>query len=61
MSYVTFIIGCIVVVILLWLVNAYVIMDARIKKVLNIVVPIALALWLLKVIGTFGYLRALLI
>lgn len=60
MSYVTFIIGCIVVVILLWLVNAYVIMDARIKKVLNIVVPIALALWLLKVIGTWGYLRALL-
>lgn len=60
MSYVAVILIPIVVGILLWLVNAYVIMDARIKKVLNIVVPIALALWILKVIGTFGYLRALL-
>lgn len=60
MSYVTVIFAPIVVGILLWLVNAYVVMDARIKKVLNIVVPIALAIWILKVIGTWGYLRALL-
>jgi len=60
MSYVTVIVAPIVVGILLWLVNAYVVMDARIKKVLNIVVPIALVLWLLKMIGTWGYLRAVL-
>lgn len=37
----------IVVGILVWLVNKYVPMDARIKQILNIVVLVAVILWLL--------------
>ncbi len=45
----------IVIGILLWLVNKYVPMDDKIKNVLNIVVLIAVVLWLLKVFGLFDY------
>jgi len=48
---------CIIGVVL-WLVNAYIPMDANIKKILNIVVIIATVLWLLKVFGAFAYLGA---
>jgi hypothetical protein len=41
---------------LFWLVNRNVPMDARIKSLLNVVVTIALVLWLL---GVFGFLPAL--
>jgi len=41
----------IVVGVLLWLVNAYVPMDAKIKNILNIVVVIVVVLWLLAVFG----------
>ena len=41
----------IVVGVLLWLVNGYVPMDAKIKRILNIVVVIAVVLWLLQVFG----------
>ena len=45
-----------VVGVLLWLVNAYLPVNARIKKILNIVVVIAVALWLLSVFGILGSL-----
>jgi hypothetical protein len=38
----------------LWLVNAYIPMDATIKKILNVVVLIAVILWLLSVFGVLG-------
>ena len=41
----------IVVGVLLWLVNTYIPMDAKIKKILNVVVVIVLVLWLLKAFG----------
>ena len=47
----------VVVGVLLWLINAYVPMDAKIKKILNIVVVVCVVLWLLNVIGLFGYLK----
>jgi hypothetical protein len=50
------IITIIVVGVLLWLVNTYVPMDAKIKQILNIVVVIVVILWLLNVFGVFGYL-----
>jgi hypothetical protein len=39
---------------LLWLVNTYVPMDAKIKQILNIVVLVCVVLWLLNVFGVFG-------
>jgi hypothetical protein len=36
---------------LLWLVNTYIPMDGKIKKVLNIVVLVVVVLWLLNVLG----------
>ena len=44
----------IVVGVLLWAVNNYIPMDAKIKQILNIVVVIAVVLWLLD---AFGVLR----
>lgn len=42
--------------VILWLINAYVPMEERIKRLLNIVAIIALVLWLLRVFGVWGYL-----
>jgi hypothetical protein len=47
----------VVVGILLWLINSYIPMDAKIKQILNIVVIIGIILWLLGVIGVFDYLK----
>ena len=44
----------IVVGVLLWLVNAYLPMDGKIKTILNAVVVIAVILWLLRVAGMLG-------
>jgi hypothetical protein len=40
----------------LWLVNTYIPMDATIKKIITIVVIIAVVLWLLSAFGLFGNL-----
>lgn len=44
----------IVVGVLLWLVNTYIPMDGKIKKILNVVVVICVVVWLLY---TFGVLH----
>lgn len=46
----------IVVGVLLWLVNSYIPMDAKIKNILNIVVVIVVVLWLLRAFGVLGSL-----
>jgi hypothetical protein len=46
----------IVVGVLLWLVNSYIPMDAKIKNILNIVVVIVVVLWLLQAFGVLGSL-----
>lgn len=51
MSLLNLIIVIIVVGILLGLANSYLPMDAKIKKILNIVVVIAVVLWLLSAFG----------
>ena len=43
--------------VLLWLVNNYIPMDRKIKTILNIVVVIAVIVWLLKLFGVFAYLQ----
>ncbi len=57
MSLVTIVITLIVAGVLLWLVNTYIPMDGKIKKILNIVVVVVVVLWLLNVFGVWGHLR----
>jgi len=45
----------IVVGVLLWLVNNYIPMDAKIKQILNIVVVICVVVWLLSAFGVLGH------
>jgi hypothetical protein len=56
MSLITVLIVLIVAGVLLWLVNSYIPMDGKIKRILNIVVVIIVVIWLLKVFGLFAYL-----
>jgi hypothetical protein len=51
MTLVNLFIVLIVAGVLLWLVNNYIPMDAKIKKLLNVVAIVVLVLWLLKVFG----------
>jgi bacteriorhodopsin len=55
MSLISVLIALIVVGILLWLVNKYIPMDTKIKKILNVLVVIIVILWLLNVFGVFGF------
>jgi hypothetical protein len=50
-------IALVVVGVLLWLVNSYIPMDGKIKNILNIVVVIAVVLWLLQGFGLLGSLN----
>ena len=57
MSLVTIVISLIVVGVLLWLVNTYIPMDGKIKKIINIVVVVVVVLWLLNVFGVMDHIR----
>jgi len=57
MSLVAIIVTLIVVGVLLWLINTYIPMDGKIKKILNIVVVVVVVLWLLNAFGVLGHLR----
>lgn len=59
MSLLTILVVLVVVGLLLYLVNNYIPMDAKIKQILNIVAVIGVILWLLKAIGAFTYLRGI--
>ena len=52
----TILIVLVVAGVLLWLVNSYIPMDSKIKKIFNVVVVVVLIIWLLKVFGLFAYL-----
>ena len=45
----------IVVGVLLWLVNTYIPMDGKIKKILNLVVVICVVVWLLYAFGILNH------
>ncbi len=57
MSLVTLVVTLIVVGVLLWLVNTYIPMDGKIKKILNIAVVVVVVFWLLNVFGVWGHLH----
>jgi hypothetical protein len=59
MDLVQFAFVIIVVGVLLWLVNDYIPMDSKIKRILNIVVVVALIIWILKVFGLLSFLRGI--
>lgn len=55
MSLISLIVTLIIIGVLLWLVNAYIPMDGKIKKILNVVVVICVIIWLLSVFGVIGH------
>jgi uncharacterized membrane protein len=59
MSLITLVIILCVVGVILYLVNTYIPMDAKIKQILNIVVVIAVVLWLLSVFGILGSMNTI--
>jgi hypothetical protein len=56
MPLVNVLIVLVVVGVVLWLVNTYIPMDAKIKSILNIVVVIGVVIWLLRAFGILGSL-----
>ena len=56
MTLLNILIAIIVVGVLLWIINTFIPMDHKIKKIFNLVVVIILIIWLLKVIRVFSYL-----
>jgi low temperature requirement protein LtrA len=59
MDLVQFVIVLIVIGFLLWMVNNYIPMDRKIKQILNIVVVIAVVLWVGNLFGVFDSLRGI--
>lgn len=43
--------------VILWLVNTYIPMDGKIKKILNIVVVVIVIIWLLRIFGLLDFLK----
>lgn len=58
MSLVSIIIAICLVGVILYVINTYLSMDAKIKNILNIVVVIVLVLWLLKAFGVLSSLSS---
>jgi len=56
MPLINIVIALIVVGIVLWLINTYIPMDAKIKSILNGVIVIVVVLWLLQAFGVLGSL-----
>jgi hypothetical protein len=54
MSLISVVVVLVVVGVILWLVNNYIPMDAKIKTVLNVVVLIVVCIWLLQAFGVIG-------
>ena len=59
MSLISVVIVLIVVGVLLWAANTYIPMDHKIKTTMNIVVVIAVVLWLLSAFGVLGSLESI--
>ncbi len=55
MSLISLVITLIVIGVLLWLVNTYIPMDGKIKKILNVVVVVCVVMWLLFAFGVLDH------
>jgi len=58
MSLLTIMLVLVVVGVALWLINAYIPMDGKVKTLLNIAVIVFLIIWLLRAAGFWGYLSS---
>lgn len=58
MSLLTVLLVLIVVGVILWLVNAYIPMDGKIKTIINWVVVIFVIIWLIKAFGLLNSLNS---
>jgi hypothetical protein len=56
MSLISLVITLVVVGVLLWAINTYVPMDAKIKNILNVIVVLVVVVWLLQAFGVLGSL-----
>jgi hypothetical protein len=54
MTLISLLVTLVIVGIVLWLINTYIPMDGKIKKILNVVVAIIVMLWLLSALGVIG-------
>lgn len=59
MSLLTIFLVLIIVGVILYVVNTYIPMDAKIKNILNITVVILVIIWLLKALGAFAFLSGI--
>lgn len=59
MPLINLVIILVVVGVILYLINNYIPMDRKIKSILNVVVVIAVIIWLLSVFGVIGSLSGL--
>ena len=59
MSLVSLVVVLVIVGVILWLINSYIPMDAKIKKILNVVVVIVVIIWLLQAFGILGNIKEL--
>ena len=57
MSLISLVVTLVVVGVLLWLLNNYVPMDAKIRNIINVVVVIVVVVWLLQAFGLLGTLQ----
>ena len=49
MSLISLVLILIIIGVLLWLINTYIPMDAKIKKIINVVVVVAVVIWVLGI------------
>lgn len=59
MSLINLVVTLVVVGVALWAINNYLPMDRKIKQILNVVVVIAVVLWLLQGFGLMGDIGAI--
>jgi len=59
MPLINIVIGLVVIGVVLYLINRFIPMASSIKSILNIVVVVAVCLWLLRVTGLLGDLSAI--
>jgi hypothetical protein len=59
MPLINILIVLVIVGFLLWLVNNYIPMDGKIKKIVNIIVLIVVVIWVLKAIGLLSKLTSI--
>ncbi len=54
MPLINIVIALVVVGVALWLINTYIPMASSIKAILNVVVVVAVAIWILQAVGLWG-------